>query len=108
MKWGKHPGRTRIRVADLLAERGLIVSPYDLWVQEGGYRHRYWDLARWGTNEARWEDGRDPDGKERTGKVFVSSWSTMTECVQWGIEIGQFDDTWNHVAAEHARRPGST
>jgi len=106
MKWGKHPGRIRERIAALLAEKGLIVSPYDLWVQEGGYRHRHWDLARWGTNHARWKDSRDPDGNERKHDVHVSSWSTMTECVRWGIEIGKFDGSWNHVSAEHARQPG--
>lgn len=102
MKWGRHPGRVREKLAELLAEKGLIVSPYDLWTQEGAYRSRYWDLARWGSSEARWKDGKDPDGKPYHLTVRLSSWSTMSDCVKYGIEIGE-DDGWRHVAVESAR-----
>lgn len=107
MKQGKHPGRTRERLAELLKDKGLIVSPYDLWVQEGGYRRSTWDLARWGSNDAKWVDGKGPDGEPWGLKVILSSWSTMTECVRYGIDIGKFDEfgSWGHVSVEHARQP---
>ncbi len=107
MRPDKHPGRIRWRLAELLKEKGLIVSPYDLWVQEGGYRHRNWDLARWGSNNARWVDDKCPDGKPWVLEVILSSWSRMTQCVRYGIEIGKFDklETWGHVSVEHAKRP---
>lgn len=108
MKFGKHPGRTRCRLAELLAEKGIIVSPYDLWTQEGGYRSFYWDLARWGTNDAKFKDEKAPDGTAWHGNVILSSWSCMWECVKWGIEIGKDEPfgMWNHVSVEHARKPG--
>src|SRR4051812_8298642 len=104
MRPGKHPGRIRERLAALLAAKGLVVVPRDLWTQEGGYRHRHWDLARWGTSDARWEGGKAPDGTPWGMTVHVSSWSTMTECVRHGIEMGKEDrfGMWNHVAVECA------
>jgi len=108
MKWGRHPGRVRERLAALLLKKGVIVSPYDLWAQEGGYRHMHWDLARWGSNDARWEGGRAPDGTEYHGQVLLCSWSTMSECVRWGVAVGKFTDSWGHVDVEHARQPGQT
>lgn len=105
MRPGKHPGRTRERLAALLLEKGLAVSPYDLWVQEGGYRHRNWDLARWGSNHAKWVNGKDPEGNPWDLPVTLCSWSTMTQCVRYGIEICNFDrnGAWRHVQVENAR-----
>ena len=97
------PGRTRWRLSELLAEKGITVSPYDLWVQEGGYRHRHWDLARWGSNEARWTSGKDPDGKVWTLSLHLCSWSRMTDCIKHGIEIGQYvNSDWSMTEVEHA------
>lgn len=103
---GRHPGPTRIKLAELLAEKGIVVSPYDLWVQEGGYRHRNWDLARWGSNHARWATGKDPEGHIYHLEIHLCSWSRMTDCVKHGIEISNFDGeykgAWHHVGVEHA------
>lgn len=104
MKTGKHPGRIRWALSELLLTKGLIVSPYDLWTQEGGYRRHTWDLARWGSSHARWANGIDPDGNQWGMEVHLSSWSTMTQCVRNGIEISKFDSfgLWNHASVEHA------
>ena len=97
----KHPGKIRWKLADLLAEKGLIVSPYDLHTQEGGYRYHTWDLCRWYTCDARWKDGRTPDGDLWTMPVHLSSWSTMTNCVKHGIEVAKDGVTWGDVSVEH-------
>lgn len=104
MKSGKHPGRIRWRLSELLLAKGLIVSPYDLWTQDGGYRHRHWDLARWGSNHARFVDGLAPDGSPWDLDVHLSSWSRMTDCVRFGVEIGKEDEcgTWWWVGVERA------
>jgi hypothetical protein len=100
----KHPGLVRERLAALLLERGLSVSPYDLWTQEGAYRSQYWGLARWGSNDAKWLSGTDPDGKAWHMPVQLSSWSRMRDCVRFGIEIGNEERSgaWSHVGVEHA------
>jgi hypothetical protein len=47
-----------------------------LWNQKGGYRGKYWDLARWGINfEFVTEDGLLLHGS-------VHSWATMTQCAK--------------------------
>jgi hypothetical protein len=104
MKWGKHPGRVRLRLAALLLQKGIEVSPYDLWVQEGAYRSHYWDLACWGTDKAKFVNGIAPDGTPFPYEVQLSSWSTMTDCVRRGIDAGKEDEfgTWHHVAVECA------
>lgn len=107
MRPGKHPGRIRIRLAELLLDKGIVVSPYDLWTQEGGYRHMTWDLARWGSYEATFPNGITPDGSTFHGKVHLSSWSTMTDCVRFGIEVFKEDKfgIWNWVCVERAEPP---
>lgn len=101
----REPGRIRRRLAALLAEKGLIVAPEHLWTQEGGYRHHYWDLARWGTNHARWKDGVNLlTGQPFTLEVQLSSWSKMADCVKYGIELAQEDMSW-HVGVESAAPP---
>lgn len=76
------PGRVRVRLAKLLAGRGVTVDPQDLWCQEGGYRRHTWDLACWGSNHAEYQ-GR---------KVHLCSWCTMSACVKYGIsEPDNFD-----------------
>lgn len=69
-------GRLRKKLATMLREKGYPVQPEDFWIQEGGYRHRTWDLASWGVKCR--VDGVD---------VNLHSWDTMTSCVRWGIEI---------------------
>jgi hypothetical protein len=108
MRFGKHPGRLRDKLAVLLLKHGLIVSPYDLWVQEGGYRRHTWDLACWGSNDAAWVNETGPNGKPYCGHVLLCSWDTMTRCCRYGIEISNFDgefSPWGHVEVHSARPP---
>jgi hypothetical protein len=73
-------GRTRERLAEvILRDLGLVVDPADLWMQEGFYRSRYHDLARWGSYDA--HDPKDPPAI----KTHIASWDTMTECVRRGV-----------------------
>lgn len=96
------PGRTRTALSALLARHGVLVDPCDFWVQEGAYRHVTWDLARWGSYEARWASGQAPDGRAWSSKFHVSSWSTMTDCVRHGVVINKEDKfgTWAWVSVE--------
>jgi hypothetical protein len=77
------PGRVKWRLSELLRAAGIEVSPYDFWTQDGGYRHRNWDLARWGAHDAKWID---PINKY-SGTLHVYSWDTMTDCVRYGINL---------------------
>ncbi len=97
-------GRIREKLAKLLGEKGILVDPEDLWTQEGAYRSVHWDLARWGTMEAKFKDGKAPDGTDWHQSVQLSSWSTMTDCCKYGIDIGKEDEfgLWNWVGVEHA------
>jgi hypothetical protein len=72
-----HIGRVRWKLFEMLTEHFSIRTPEDLWMQEGAYRSRYWDLARWGA------DWRDEKGVY--WRVF--SWSTMSDCVRYGFEF---------------------
>lgn len=74
---------TRKRISERLAEmltaalqpdRALVAS--DFWIQQGAYRHKTWDLARWGA----WVRVK---GATRS----VCSWDTMTACVRKGISV---------------------
>lgn len=89
----QRPGRTRVRLAELLAGCGLIVEPGELWTQEGANRHS--SAARWGTHRARWKDGRTPDGSTCGELVTVSSWDTMTDCVRHGVGVRRDGPSWN-------------
>lgn len=91
--WQRNPGRTRLRLCRLLLRHGIIVEPEDLWTQEGGYRSRHWDLARWGSYHAWWKDGKTPDGNPWSHEFHISSWSTMTDCLKYGIGVGVDDRT---------------
>lgn len=72
-----NPGRVAKRLAKLLQDAGVpIPDATCFWVQQGGYRHRYWDLARWGA-----------DWKAMHEFWSVHSWSTMTACVRYGIVL---------------------
>ena len=75
-------GKIRIKLATLLNKLGLEVQPEDFWMQEGGHRHRFWDLARWGAD---WKQF-DP---QYNVMVFHSiyCWDRMTECCRKGIVI---------------------
>lgn len=83
----KEPGRIKLKLADvILRDTGIVVDPYDLWTQQGAYRSRYWDLARWGGDGAKFA----PEEAEKFGmthKFSICSWDTMSECAKYGITI---------------------
>ncbi len=69
-------GKIKHKLLRLLNEAGLDIPDVDcFWVQMGGYRHRFWDLARWGAD---WGVN---------GSCY--SYSTMTECVKYGLEVSR-------------------
>ncbi len=79
----KHIGRIKWKLFDLLQDAGLdIITPENFWMQQGGFRHHHWGLACWGAD---WRD----DKNHILGSCH--SWSTMTECVRYGIAI-RLDD----------------
>ena len=70
-------GAIRWKLFDMLREAGVpIVSVDQFWMQEGFYRGKYCDLARWGAGF-------------KVGSDFwrVYSWNTMTECVRNGFTV---------------------
>lgn len=75
------PGRIKWRLSEILREHGIEASPYDMWTQEGAYRSRHWDLARWGVS-GKWIN---PTLEQHTGQLTIYSWDTMTNCVRFGI-----------------------
>lgn len=77
------PGKVRLKLAEMLRAKGFDVQAEDLWIQLGGYRHRNWDLARW---------GHYPTG--------VHSWDTMTDCVRYGFDVGKDNELSANVPQE--------
>lgn len=85
-------GRVRVKVAELLRALGLDVEPEAIWMQEGFYRSRYHDLARWGV-QARWlgnpaglKDERR--GEPRVGQfVSLYSYALMADCARHGLTL---------------------
>ena len=72
-----HIGRIRWKLFEMLTAAGYsIETPESLWMQEGFYRSRFHDLARWGA------DWQDREGLHWT----IFSWCTMTDCVRFGFE----------------------
>jgi hypothetical protein len=76
----RHPGRIKRRLAELLQKRGYRVTEYDL--------HREYEDVYW--------TAREPDLKV-AGKLIsfgreLIGWSTMTDCVRFGLSIGPDDD----------------
>lgn len=70
----KTAGKIKQKLLILLNEAGLdIPDTTCFWTQLGFYRFRYHDLARWGAD---W-------GKHNS----CYSWSTMTECVRYGLTV---------------------
>jgi hypothetical protein len=89
----REPGAIRWKLSELLAKAGVAVSPYDLWTQEGFYRSRYHDLARWGSNHATYE-GR---------KCHLCCWDTMSNCVRYGLTVAWWERD-NHTMVEVYRK----
>ena len=72
----EHIGRVRWKLFNMLQEAGFSInSPDELWMQEGAYRNRFWDLARWGA------DWKNDEGIH----YIIYSWDTMTDCVRFGF-----------------------
>jgi hypothetical protein len=73
-----------------------IVSVSDFWMQEGGYRSKYWDLAKWGA-----------DFRAQANGAFwrVYSWNTMTDCVRNGFSVQHHEDGGVEIHAK-AKNPG--
>lgn len=72
-------GSVRWKLFEMLREAGVpIVSVDQFWMQEGAYRGRRWDLARWGADFHSSVDG---------SFWSVHSWDTMTACVRFGFFV---------------------
>jgi hypothetical protein len=90
----RKPGKTKIALARFLEEAiaeihpGIPINPQVLWSQEGYYRNRNLDLARWGAFIPI---------PESQGSVCVYSWDTMTACVKHGIVIAVRRDNPNEI-----------
>jgi hypothetical protein len=70
------PGRIRLALCDRLRAAGIRIPNAEcLWSQQGAYRGKHWDLARWGA------DFRDESGCHWT----LACWCTMTDCVRYGV-----------------------
>lgn len=70
-------GKVRWKLFQILQEHGLSIPSVDcFWMQEGAYRKKEWDLARWGA-----------DWKDNSGVHFsIYCWDTMTACARYGIK----------------------
>lgn len=94
----KSKGRIKQKLLTILNAAGLpIKDTDDFWIQEGFYRSRYHDLARWG---AKWTVGHS--------QIFntCASWDTMTDCVQYGVLIS--DDGEYEVSANMTQHDKSS
>ena len=80
-KWPFGVETTREKLVHLLELAGFHVDIDDIWTQKGDYRKKMWDLAVWGAHPVFRDDG----GRH----CQVYSWSTMTECVRYGITVRQ-------------------
>ncbi len=70
------PGRIQLALFRKLQAAGIpIPNAGCLWSQQGAYRGKHWDLARWGA------DFRDESGCHWT----LACWCTMTDCVRYGV-----------------------
>jgi hypothetical protein len=106
------PGRVKLKLAEMLREKGLVVYAEDFWVQQGAYSHEIWDLARWGINgQAGTFNIQDEYGNWQNFQpdwpIGIHSWDTMTNCVRYGIEITyDRDDVYGSVQV-HAKYPSN-
>ena len=70
------PGRIQLALFRKLQAAGIPIPNAEcLWSQQGGYRGKHWDLARWGA------DFKDEFGRHWT----LASWCTMSDCVRYGV-----------------------
>lgn len=82
MSRGKHPGRVKWKLSEVLCKTtGALFSPYDL--ENSHPMHiRYngccvWDA--WGARPASETSGAT--------KIHVYSWDTMTDCARYGFDM---------------------
>ena len=89
------PGRLKVRLAEMLNEcmPGWTFSPWDIRVPEGYYR------SSWQVGCYRWEargasDGTcDGHGHKGAMNAYISSFSTITDCVRYGF-VGGRESHW--------------
>jgi hypothetical protein len=94
-------GRTRERLARLLNEAipTAMFAPEGLNSKTPIYATPQWDCCSW------YGDGTD----RATGiNVHVASWSTMRECVRYGIEVFQDDGISQRSWEVCPKGPGGT
>lgn len=79
-RYGKTRTKLAFMIETMLREKEnmplVSVEPEDLWMQQGDYRKKTWDLAAWGV---------DVRSSGRFLKLY--SWDTMGDCVRYGITI---------------------
>lgn len=89
----RHPGRLRIRLAELLREKGFEISEYDIDPAQGRVRNKSsyeTDPVRW------WGRGKFKGFRGMSDGLDVTlyGWSTITDCVRHGIVV---DHPWNQI-----------
>lgn len=98
-RWKDNVGKTRLKLLKLLQDSGLTINdPHCFWIQQGAYRSRYWDLARWGAD---WS----LPGSDLIYTIF--SWDTMTDCARHGIIVEKDGNLgWEVHAKERKKSSG--
>ena len=87
-------GSVKQRLCKKLQAAGIPIPDAEcLWSQQGGYRSKHWDLARWGA------DFRDDSGRHWT----LASWCTMTDCARYGVTWCTEEDSFANV---YSAKPG--
>jgi hypothetical protein len=76
----------------------VLVDTFHLWVQQGAFLSRKWDLACWGA------DGI-PLPTITGAQISAFSWSTMSQCARRGIDIDEDSPRTVEVSAGPARPP---
>lgn len=94
-------GRVREKLAALLLAEGIDIDPYDLRWQDGAYATVHWDCCKWYGEGKSIGRADCPDGFS----VHVSSWSTMTECARYGIELSHDERDLRGTYEISAREP---
>jgi len=97
-------GPTACKVAGLLSAAlskhygaPVLVDAFHLWVQQGAFLSRKWDLACWGA------DGI-PHPTITGAQISAFSWSTMSQCARRGIDIDEDSPRTVEVSAGPARQ----
>lgn len=87
MLYRKKPGKTRIKLAEILAAAipGLSIQASDLELNNPRYASAEYDSCKWSAFAP--IDGRI---------ITISSWDSMGACVKYGIDVLQEDQfSWS-------------